>query len=390
MRRSIEQGLRAVGFEIIAVGSVDRAREALQFTRPDLLIIGSDLRSADDKPFYDRIQSEKKTSSLPMLVIQALGETSLPLPGEIIVTQPIDIQDLVQRIHVFAGLASNSPQTGVPHLNIDDRTLDTALGLDSLDVVDSEVLNQTSMSVKSKADSGEKLIGFAVSSSSDTTITKNVKHNESNQMDVHTVRESQRPSPAPGETSGLEIVRDQSAYFQHMEERAVDVPMDFSSFMDELREEVKGPAPTKPVAGSRAPVPSKPVAADSKKSDLTFTSTASNLDTVKAPPSVVSSVPSHAKVGVESFIDQFKREVEQLRNDDPLDQIISSAVTSTVRNELKWEESMETISADHARLFSRQVAHDLAEKIAEKIVSKIDPERLMVLLKEELARKKKL
>ncbi len=379
-----------VGFEVIAVGSVDRAREALQFTRPDLLMIGSDLRSADDKPFYDRIQSDKKTSSLPLLVIQALGETSLPLPSEIIVTQPIDIQDLVQRIHVFAGLAPNSPQPGVAHLNIDDRTLDTALGLDSLDVVDSEVLDQTKMSPPSRANATEKVVGFAVSSSNDTTITRSGKNNESSQIDTRTIRENQRPSTPSQEGGGLEIVRDQSAYFQHLEERAADVPMDFSSFMDELREEVKGPAPTKPVAGSRAPAPSKPVAADSKKSDLTFTSTASTLDMVKAPPSAVSSVPSHARAGVESFIDQFKREVEQLRNDDPLDQIISSAVTSTVRNELKWEESMETISADHARLFSRQVAHDLAEKIAEKIVSKIDPERLMALLKEELARKKKL
>lgn len=374
---------------MIAVGSVDRAREALQFTRPDLLIIGSDLRSADDKPFYDRVQSDKKTGTLPLLVIQAVGESSLPLPGEIIVTQPIDIHDLVQRIHVFSGLAPNSPPAGVASLNIDDRTLDTALGLDSLDVVDSEVLDQTSMSIKPKAASSEKIIGFAVSSSNDTTITRSSKNNESSQIDVRSVRENQRPSPPSKEAGGLEIVRDQSAYFQHLEERASDVPMDFSSFMDELREEVKGPPTSKPVSGSRGTGPVKTNTPEQKKSDLTFTSTASTLDTVKSPTSTVSPVGSHAKVGVESFIDQFKREVEQLRNDDPLDQVISSAVTSTVRSELKWEESMETISADHARLFSRQVAHDLAEKIAEKIVSRIDPDRLMVLLKEELARKKK-
>lgn len=89
--RSIaETVLRQNGYDVIALASADKAKEVLQFARPDLIIVGADLMAPDEHPFYEKIQANPKTSSVPLLIFEPEQPMDLPFPPEVIVPQPFD------------------------------------------------------------------------------------------------------------------------------------------------------------------------------------------------------------------------------------------------------------------------------------------------------------
>ena len=102
--RSIAEAvLRQNGYDVIAVPTAEKAKEVLQFARPDLIIVGADLLGQDQHPFYEKIQANPKTASVPLLLFEPLQPMDLPFPPEVIVPQPFDPKDLIQRVMTFSG-----------------------------------------------------------------------------------------------------------------------------------------------------------------------------------------------------------------------------------------------------------------------------------------------
>ena len=68
IRGVAESVLRQNGYEVIAVTTGSKALEVLNFTRPDLLITGSDLVGPGGKQLYEIIQADPRIASLPCIL----------------------------------------------------------------------------------------------------------------------------------------------------------------------------------------------------------------------------------------------------------------------------------------------------------------------------------
>jgi CheY-like chemotaxis protein len=393
--RSIAEAvLRQNGYDVIAVPSADRAKEVIQFARPDLIMVGADLMGAGDRPFYEKIQNDPRTASVPLLIFEPTEPMDLPFPQEVIIPQPFDPRELIQRVMTFSGQSdarrsapSANPLSAMP---VDDDFLDAALGLDRIDVTDSEVMDRTN--INRKLASPEKPVGFGHDEKDPL--------NESAKVESLMIREERseierkappvKPQAAPASptgTSKLEIMNDQYGLndpdafkVQHKEDQVHD----YDWFVKSMQDESKGGGPRQPAAPSTPP-------GESQKLNISTTAAMVNPITPGpgAPPVVTEtrSMPAgkNRSAGVEKFIDEFKKEIEALRSNEP-ESIFVEDGQKHHGNEssLLWEETLEKISPQQMELFTRQLAQEIAEKIAEKIISRIDSDKLLQLIKSEI------
>ena len=123
--------------------------------------------------------------------------------------------------------------------------------------------------------------------------------------------------------------------------------------------------------------------------ELVFQNPSSMVDPVTPPPAEADRSKASGKSGnVERFIDEFRKEVEKFSDDDlPAD---ASKIPQTRKDssgdadELGWEETVERLTPKEVAIFTRQVADRIGENVARMIVSKLDPEKLLALLKQEI------
>ena len=188
--------------------------------------------------------------------------------------------------------------------------------------------------------------------------------------------------PPPKGTGKLEILNDQYGLTdpeapagQHKSQ-----VHDYDWFINAVREEDGAQSTTQQGGDEASPGPS-----DSGK--LSFTNPAALVDPVTPGPAPVSpeATPAGAS-GVEKFIDEFKKEVEQLRSTEPDDLagVEQKQLGTAPVEEMTWEEKLETITSEQVGLFTRELAQEVGRKVAELIATKIDSEKLMHLIKEEL------
>jgi CheY-like chemotaxis protein len=399
VRQVIEGLLRQNGYDVIGVSSAARASEVLQFGRPDLIVTGGDLLDAGQRPFYDTVQSDPKTTSIPLLVIEPPDKSTVSLPPEVVVARPIDPRDFLQRIGIFLGQAVNPVKAAVPKAatisTVDDSFLDAALGLDGLDVTASEDMDKTSTNVlKKHRAAAPSVTPYDGSGDSDPM-------NDSRKVESLTIRDesaeihpenTKPPKRAePGGTGKIEIVRDQYGMTDPsvLSERPERQVHDYDWFVNAMRDDATGAGKPTPPAKSGATI------ADSQK--LRMTETSSIIDPITRGPAQPTGHPATGAgrnnvEGVEKFIDEFKREIELLRSREGEVPVAETPKPATPPpGKMTWEDQIEAMSVDHIRPFTKELTAMLAERIAERIVAKIDPERLLALIKEELmavARKK--
>ena len=399
VRQVVESVLRQNGYDVIAVSAAAKAAEVLQFSRPDLIVAGGDLTDEGHRPFYEIVQNDPKTSSLPLLVLEPADKSSVSLPSEVVITRPIDPKDFIQRVGIFLGQATNAPRPSVANpINAaptDDSFLDAALGLDRLDVTSSEDMDKTGVvkTPKSKSATG-KITAYDDTGGDDTMgdsrkVESLIIHDES--TDIRP-QETRPPKKSEGPGAGkLEIMPDQYGIsdpeaFQQKSERPTH---DYDWFVSAMRDEVASveskTATTTPSGGPKPPPP----VSDSQK--LHMTETASIIDPITSAVTPLSAAPSGTGAkrsqteGVEKFIDEFKREIELLRarEPEPSDMPALSPAPVTAGS-MAWEEEVEALTADQVRLFTRELSARLAERVAERIVAKIDPDKLLLLIKSEI------
>ena len=94
---------------------------------------------------------------------------------------------------------------------------------------------------------------------------------------------------------------------------------------------------------------------------------------------------------VDKFIDEFKKEVEKFGSDEPESITLEEPKKSLSESGsvLQWTDSLEKITPQHIELFKKEFVQELAEKLAVKIADKIDAEKLLQLLKQEIINKSK-
>lgn len=384
MRTVAESILRQNGYEVIAVTAAEKAREVLEFTRPNLMIIGADLVSADGTPFCEHLKDDARTADIPMLLFAAADGRQVNFPDEVIIPRPFDPRDFVHRVALFSsgGGPGDSPSGPLQESEIDDDFLNAALGLDDINVTDSEVMDKTVMRRKQAGQGHEKLIGLETGANLEETDT-GIPAVESMIIDEDSHEARPRTQvhrkPTTEGTGKLEILTDQyglvekqAAFSEHE-----DAVHDYNWFIDSMQHDNSKPARTAEPSGS-----------ESGKLHITEASAA--VDPLTPGPST----PFRAKesVAVEHFIDEFKREMEQIQASEDsklMKQGIPKAAQSRpeIDEDLAWEDKLEKIGPAQIDLFTREFAHRLAEKVASMIAEKIDADKLLHLIKSELMRR---
>lgn len=375
VRSVAETVLRQNGFEVISVADVSRAREVLDFSRPDLIIAGADLKSNDQTFFYEALQQDNNTSSIPLLVIAPMGGGDVGLPPEVVIPRPFDPKDFISRVNVFVGKGESPGPTSqqpaaTPLGTLDDDFLDAALGIDSLDVTDSEVMDTTT--------------GARIQPSSTSGIKRNA---DSGRVESLMIRdedaeiqhsEKKKQTEQPSESGKLDIMSDSDQYGLHNLEAGEgadsDKEHDYDWFIESMREEV----------GAKPSEAKKPEVTPDDQ-ELQFTATSASVDPVTPGPSKSPSQKGAAG-GVEKFIDEFKKEIAQLQDeqtDAPIDTITQSAGEDAISGH-DWEEVVEKLSDENISQFLNKLAEVIGAQIADKIISKLDSDKLLALIRSEL------
>ncbi len=387
VRNAAESILRQNGFEVISVSTSDKALEVIEFTRPDLLVVGSDL-AASGRPFYERLQQEPRTASLPMLLISDAEATNLPFPDEVLVPQPLDPRSFLQKVMVFAGQnqATHGPAEADPlsDTSLEDEMLDAALGLDQIQVTESEVMDKAVMPPSTaKKPSSDKMVGLGSATDADDEASDSGRVEsimiESDSTDIVQKPKSKAP-PSTGTTGKLDIVRDQYGLSDpdSLNPGDSDASHDYEWFVNEMRSDNQPSAP-----GNKPPSKVDP----NESVGLSVIDPSAMVDPITSPPASTSTPDQSAKgTGVEKFIEEFKKEVEKINADQPESIVISETEPQGEgkSGRMEWDEKLEDLTPEQMQIFTREFTAELADRLAERIAAKIDDVKLLALLKHEI------
>ncbi len=377
-----ENVLRQHGYEVISVANGEKALEVLELSRPNLIMIDSTMTFKGKKLLLERIQQDPLTNSIPFIIIADENDKSLSFPEEVVLTRPIDPKELILKVSVLGG-AARPQEAGGPNLleetDLEDDLLDAALGLDKIDVTDSEVLSNTAISKKKDSKGVEKMIGMELDHPEDEDSQGNkVESHRIGDEDTDTDQAKRTPKD-PSKTGKLEILSDHEQFGLGNEdilERAGEFGNhDYEWFIKEMKKDntpghgktKSGEGETKPPRASAQAAPAAPAA--KKKSD---------------------SGKVKSDGGVERFIEDFKKEVEKFTDSAPAAPAKAPkppAAKAPAPTATAVSGGPANVTIDQVEVFTRQFVTALAEKVAEKIATKIDAQNLLSLIKNEIVSK---
>ncbi len=393
VRGVAESSLRQNGFEVISVVSGEKALEVLELSRPDLIIVGSDLLGRGREPLYEQIQEDARVSEVPLLLLADAEQVGLPFPEEVIISRPLEPREFLDKVNAFAGSPA-AVQSGeanpLSDAQLEDELLDAALGLDQIDVTDSEVMDKTAVSSgKGKKKSPEKMVGFDHYDEDDQTDSGKVESlliSDSDAEIGHQKRDDQVKKKDPMSSSGkLEILNDQYGLIDEgaANLESEDRAHDYNWFINEMQKDTKGFSASTPAPGTTS--------GDQPPADLDFSETSSMVDPVTPPPDSGSKdePADHPAPDADKFIDEFKKEMDKIRSTEPESVTISDDEQgkAEARKPLDWQDSLEKMTPEQLGVFTQQFISELADKIAKLITAKIDNDKLLNLLKKEIIKR---
>jgi len=386
--------LRQNGFEVISVGTPQKALEVLNHSRPNLLIVGGTLADAGGSPFYERISHDHRFVATPMLLFAEPGQPPLPFPDEVIVNLPFDPKEFIDRVADMAGAAQARPASTAPNPldgdDLADDAIDAALGLDRIEVTGSEEMDKTKTRQTRTRRRKDKMVGFDHEEDSELTDSSRVESIRitDEAADITPGGSAQKPPAEPSSSGKLDILDASDQYGMNDPSQFAsfegDKAHDYEWFINEMQRDAQVKPPAHADQNSEA-----------AQLDLTVTDNSTFIDPITPPPASPSSMGQSALGdSVEKFIDEFKKEVEKIHESEPESVVVEAEPGGEGASaaDRSWEDSLEKISAGQIDWFTKEFVQVLAERIAGKIAAKIDNEKLLALLKAEItaqaARKK--
>lgn len=384
IRKIAESLLRQNGFEVLSMNSGIKAFEVLSFTSPDLILLATDMKFKGETSLFDKLQSDSKTSQLPILLLANEEENDLPLPPEAIIKKPFNPKEFIEKVNLFSGQSAPVSVNPLGGADVEDEFLDAALGLDQLDVTDSEVLDPTLTGKIKTIPPAEKMIGYEQQQdiTSDTGKVESLMITE----DAADIKHSKNIQPKPPKelsgTGKLDILDDQFGIVNQelKTESKEDADHDYNWFLDELSNDSNEDA--------QAQAPPTPPKQQQDSQKLSFEDTSSFVDPIT--PAQPQTSPKET-TSVDKFIDEFKKEVEKFDSEEPESVTISEPAQKLSKSGsvLHWTDSVEKITPQQIELFKKEFVQTLAEKLAIQITGKIDSDKLLQLLKQEIINRAK-
>lgn len=424
VRGVAESLLRQNGFEVVSADSPSGAMDILGASKIDLILVSSEIAAESGQPLYEYFAVETSTAAVPLLILHDPNSGPDPAyPPESIIAKPFTPRDFLAAIGPFVGAeqtVSTSDQTPFSGADFEDALIDSALGLDKIEVDDAEVMEDDTGIYRKQNKKGitESMIGLDIKVNPDDT-TKSVRGKiesvnvpadeedapappaaetgpEQTEAPAELLSQDQEDSdtssPETGltESSEIEIVTDQygispipdaSELIQPDDE---DKAHDYEWFLSELRREASGektPAsadntPTGPQV-SLDDKPAKAAASQAKKSDKQK----QEAKSAKKDPA------THGEA-IDKFITEFKKEVDKITG-ETADQITVATVAaddseparSDSEDDLNWEERLEKIPEDQLKSMSQEIVAAVAKQVAQQLIARIDPDVVYNLIK---------
>jgi len=430
IRSIAESILHQNGYDVISADSADKAKELIITAQPNILIIGADLVDSSGNHLYDILDTSETTSRIPLLLIDDPNGRQIPYPPEVILPRPFDPKDFMEKVTLFVGggeakpketVTTEEPFTGG---SVDDEFLDAALGIDNIEVEDSEVMDKTWITGKLRTIAKAAAKDDALDVAQKQVEDNGTEHRKVESLmirdgeDTPTDNES-TATDSVSESSKIELSSDQYGLKDKQEElpdesqEPASADHDYDWFLKEMQKE--GDDKTKTASGSQKLDDSgivKTPASDSLEQINDSQGTSQKPVTTQA-----------AEVkpgGVDQFISDFKKEAEQISADmepavsendlkDKFEQEIITGDTvapstdigpaiseesipdskkvkgkTVAAKEHIKAQSVSTIDPEEIHRMCMYLAELLAEKLAKKIADRIDPDELYKMVKDEL------
>ncbi len=419
VRGVAESLLRQNGFEVVSADSPSGAADILGASKIDLILVSSEITAESGQTLYEQFAADESTAAIPLLILHDPNSGSDPgYPPESIIAKPFTPRDFLAAIGPFVGderTVSVSDETPFSGADFEDELIDSALGLDKIEVDDAEIMEDDSAIYRRQNRKGvtESLIGFDIKVNPDDT-TKTIR-GKIESVNVPADGEDVADSPTPDtdqpektkksveppvetpreaemmESGAIEIVADQYGMSPIPEPSEIiqpeddDKAHDYEWFLSELRREATGEkakAPDEDVPiGPQISLDDKPKAAAQQRKPAEKT---------PSPKAKTKEAATHGEA-IDKFISEFKKEVDKITG-DTADQITvatiaaddSDATGSGSSDDLNWEERLEKVPDDQIRQLSREIVSAVAEQVARQLVSRIDPDVVYHLIKAAL------
>ncbi len=413
IRSIAETILHQNGYDVLTASTIEKAKELIIAGLPNMVIIGADLKDSAGNYLYDSLDENEVTSSIPLLIIADPDGRSLPYPDEVILPRPFNPSEFIERVKLFVGggldenpLKQQPSDDAFPVDSIDDEFLDSALGVDNIEVEESEVLNQTTgiANIKKTQGPAKNKDVFDTLQPDD----ENGKAGKSETVESLLIRdedsgkvstEEKKPDD-PSTSSNLEISPDQYG-FTDDEPKPVEKPVeqpkpdkkhDYDWFIDEMKKEGGKPGTT--------PAKEK---SDTDDSGLVKTPNSDAVEPISLPQSKTTAASSdkakaEAQItpgGVDKFISDFKEEAERIsageKSSPNATHTSGKTPTETISTQVVDKPAQESKDAPSVRQIDEEVRHFcnnlveiLSEKLAKKIVDKIDKDELYEIIQKDL------
>ena len=325
IRSAVERALRQNGYEVISVDSARRAEGILGVSEFDLAVIGAGINIDAGTPLYNE-WTDHIAERGPVLVIYSNRTPKPDLPDEVMVESPFMPDDLISKVAVFAGSSSGASATGeedafFDEKPLDDDALDAALGLDKIEVQESELRGAIGDTQPPHQKQVESLVGY------DAEITATSRHTEKTLTDTGKIdlaiqsnkTSMQKTSVTPSPEESIEVASPSAGVNPAPESEGHD----FGWFESEMRE-------SRPAGQKAKPEPAN------------------------APPAKLAPPPAKTSPGSDSDADMFNwsGDAKSVSKD------LVSAIASSVADQL-----LKRLNTDKFhQLIEREIRNHLAKK----------------------------
>lgn len=186
IRTAVERILRQQGHEVVGVDTVRRAEGLLSVTGVDLALIGSGVVDGRGKIYYTTFSSGPGRTT-PFLALAPHSSPPADLPSEVVISCPFTAEELVASVRVFLGscdtdeISDDSPFAG--DSKSEDDMLDAALGLDRIEVTESETFKSEDTTQARRA-ARKSDATFAPEGGNDTVTTRGVLLTDTARIDL--------------------------------------------------------------------------------------------------------------------------------------------------------------------------------------------------------------
>jgi CheY-like chemotaxis protein len=393
IRSIAESILHQHGYDVVSASNTDKAKELIITAKPNMVIIGADLKDAENKYLYDILEENENTSSIPLLLIADPEGRSLSYPEEVILPRPFDPNDFIGRVRLFVGggvEATTDEEVKTAEAfaadSVDDEFLDEALGLDRIEVEDSEEMDKTAVNIRAKpAGKKGKKDFFDIhqpefdedgkAADSDKVESLMIRDEAKSDDEKETKKKEEASASAK-----IELTKDQYGLINPDDAAALEAFQaepnhDYDWFISEMQKES---AEAPPKVGTKQP--------DSQK--LESVPTSDVIEPLKLPSSDEKSTeePEIKPGGVDEFISEFKQEAEKISS-QPAPRAEKAATDKVDAIAVAEEKAKPEAEVDQAEIrhFVNYLVELLSEKLAKKIVDKIDKDEIYRLIKEDIA-----